>query len=201
MGTRFIPIRRTADGLDGHAARATPSTWTPTDDATAGPPTGSESPFLIRRWTMGRTVFAALALAVFLPLAAQAQQWTATQQEVWEFEEACWATEDSEALMACFHDDYVGWAIGSSVPLSKEDRRPFAARSYETEDFVFLYLKPLAIKVHGNVAIVLYLATYTTKNKATGKETTVTQRWTDVCLKEGDGWTYIADHGVVISGD
>ena len=38
---------------------------------------------------MRRTVFAALALAVFLPLAAQAQQWTAAQQEVWAFEEAC----------------------------------------------------------------------------------------------------------------
>ncbi|MHC4709067.1 MAG: Cif family virulence factor [Planctomycetota bacterium] len=90
---------------------------------------------------------------------------TAAQQEVWEFEEACWAGQDLEALLPCFHDDYFGWSIGSPVPLSKEDRRPFFARSFETEETVFLHLKPLAVKVHGNVAIVLYLATTTTKNK------------------------------------
>lgn len=147
---------------------------------------------------MRRTVFAALALAVFLPLAAQAQQWTAAQQEVWEFEEACWATQDLEVAMACFHDDFVGWGTNSTLPTSKADRRPFFARSFETEDMVFLHLKPLSIKVHGDVAIVLYLATVTTKNKASGKETTVTERWTDICLKEGDGWTWIADHGGAI---
>ncbi len=147
---------------------------------------------------MRRSVFAALALAVFLPLAAQAQQWTAAQQEVWEFEEACWATQDVEALMACFHDDFVGWGIGYPVPSSQADRRPFFARRFETEEIVFHYLKPLAIKVHGNVAIVLYLATSTTKNKATGEETTVTERWTDICLKGRDGWRWIADHGGVI---
>jgi ketosteroid isomerase-like protein len=153
---------------------------------------------------MRRTVFAALALAVFLPLAAQAQQWTAAQQEVWEFEEACWATwatQDLEAVMACFHDDFLGWGIGNPVPASKADKRPFVARSFETEEIVFLFLKPLAINVHGNVAVVLFLATYTTKNKATGEETTVTQRWTDICLKDGDEWTWIADHGAVISQD
>ncbi len=150
---------------------------------------------------MRRSVFAALVLAVFLPLAAQAQQWTAAQHEVWEFEEACWASPNAEALLPCFHDDYLGWSIGSTVPLSKEDRRPFFARGFETEETVFLFLKPLAIKVHGNVAIVLYLATTTSKNKATGEETTVTQRWTDICLKDGDGWTWIADHGAVISQD
>jgi ketosteroid isomerase-like protein len=150
---------------------------------------------------MRRTVFAALALAVFLPLAAQAQQWTAAQQEVWEFEEACWATQDLEAAMACFHDDFLGWGIDYPVPTSKADRRTRNARRLETEETVFLYLKPLAVKVHGNVAIVLYLATYTTKNKATGEETTVTERWTDVCLKEGRGWTWIADHGGVISNN
>jgi ketosteroid isomerase-like protein len=151
---------------------------------------------------MRRTLFAALALAVFLPLAAQAQQWTAAQQEVWEFEEACtanWATQDLEAMMACFHDDYLGWGRGYPVPWSKADRRAFGARWFETEEVVFLHLKPLAIRVHGNVAIVHYLVTYTRKNKATGEETTATARWTDICLKEGDRWTWIADHGGVIS--
>ncbi len=144
---------------------------------------------------MRRALVAVLVAVVFLPLTAQAQQWSADQQEVWEFEKACWASQDLEPTMACFNDDFLGWGIPSTVPTNKADRRPFFARSLETEETVFQYLKPVAIKVHGNVAIVLYLATYTTKNKATGEETTVTERWTDICLKEGNRWTWIADHG------
>jgi hypothetical protein len=139
------------------------------------------------------------ALAITLPTTTRAQQWTPEQQEIWDFERACWSSQELESIMSCFHDDFLGWGLGSTVPTSKADRRPFFARSFETEEQVFLNLKPLAINVHGNVATVLYLATTTTKNKATGEETTVTERWTDICLREGDTWTWIADHGVRVS--
>lgn len=144
---------------------------------------------------MHRTLVAVLALGVFLPLTAQAQQWTAEQQEVWEFEEACWASQDLESNMACFHDDFFGWGTDSPLPTSKADRRPFFARRFETQESVFLYLKPLAIHVHGDVAIVVYFAVNTLKNKASGEETTYVDRWTDICLKEGSRWMWIADHG------
>ena len=49
---------------------------------------------------MTRTVVAVLAIAVFLPLAAQAGQWTAEQQEVWEFEKACWEANDLEVTIS-----------------------------------------------------------------------------------------------------
>ena len=139
------------------------------------------------------------ALAITLPTTTQAQQWTPEQQEIWDFERSCWSAQALESIMRCFHDDFLGWGLGSTVPTSKADRRPFFARNLETEDQVFLSLKPLAITVHGDVATVLYLATYTNKNKATGKERTVTERWTDVCLRQGGRWLWIADHGVLVS--
>lgn len=148
---------------------------------------------------MRRTLVTALALGVMVPLPAQAQEWTTEQQEVWEFEQACWQAQELETLIPCFHDDFLGWGVNSTVPTSKADRRPFFARSFETEEMVFLHLKPLAINVHGDMAIVLYLATYTTKNRATGEETTVTDRWTDICLRDGDRWSWIADHGGRVS--
>ena len=148
---------------------------------------------------MPRSLLTPLAVVIFMPLTAQAQEWTAAQQEVWEFEEACWASQDLEALMACFHDDFLGWGVGYPVPTSKADRGPRFARDLETEEMVYLNLKPLDVRVLDNVAIVLYLATYTSKNKATGKETTVTERWTDICLKEDNRWTWIADDGDLIS--
>ena len=166
---------------------------------------------------MRRTLVASLALAVLVPLSAQAQQWTTEQQDVWEFEKACWEVfteprerdpdayrmqraQALETIMACFHDDFVGWGMGRPVPTRKADRRPFFARSVETERTVFQHLQPLAINVHGNVAIVIYLATYTTRGlNAPHEEKTVTERWTDICLKEGNRWTWIADHGSLVS--
>jgi ketosteroid isomerase-like protein len=148
---------------------------------------------------MLRTVFTLVAIAVLLPHPARAQEWTAAQQEVWAFEEACWATQDPEAFMPCYADDFLGWGVGSTVPTRKADRRAFNARNFETEDIVFVHLQPLDVKVYDDIATVLYVATLTTKNKASGEETTVTQRWIDVCLKEDDRWAWIADHGVLIS--
>ena len=149
---------------------------------------------------MIRCLIAVLALAVFSPLTAQAQEWTAEQQEIWKFEEACWAAREMED--DCFHEDFLGWGMAElSAPTSKADRRALRRRTLETEDPTFLFLKPLSIKVHGNVAVVLYLATGTNKNKVTGEETRFTQRWTDIVLKEGDTLKWIADHGGPVGND
>jgi len=143
-----------------------------------------------------------LATLVLIPAAAtQAQDWSAAQQEVWAFEQACWETETLDVVMACFHDDFLGWGLGSTVPTTKADRAPFFARFIETEDRVFTHLQPLSVTVRGDVAIVLYIATSINENKATGKETTVTERWTDIAIKEDNTWSWIADHGVEIDDD
>ena len=140
-----------------------------------------------------------IAAALFLSLGSSAlgQQWNKEQKEVWEFEMSCvdaFNANDLESFLGCLHDDYVGWFGGSSVPLNKADRRAIAAREFQTTQVVFSYVKPLSIQVHGNMATVLSIGTFTLRDKATGKETTVTMRWTDVCLKERGRWTWVADH-------
>lgn len=152
---------------------------------------------------MKRVGVLVLAIAVFLPITAQAQNWSAEQQEVWEAEKACWETEDLETLMACFHDDYVGWADLRPfyAPMSKADRQVLARRGFETEDLVFLYLKPLEIRIHGNVAVILYISTLTVKNKATGEESSFAARWTDIAVKQDGKWKWIADHGTPVDDD
>jgi ketosteroid isomerase-like protein len=145
-----------------------------------------------------RFIPAAIGLLV-LAGAAEAQQWTTEEQELWEWEESCWASQDLDAIMTCFHEDFVGWGIDSSVPTTKEDRRPFFARDFETQELVFLSLKPLNIMIQGNMAVITYLATTTSHDVRTGQETTSTQRWTDVALRENGRWAWIADHGGTVS--
>ena len=135
---------------------------------------------------MRRLVFAVLALAFILPLTAQAQQWNAEQQEVWDAVEACWDAQEIENYMACIHDDFVSWGSSEDIPWNKTDVRAFTARSIESLDDVWSYRKPLRIDVRGDVAVVLYVATYINRNKATGEETTTTTNWTEVFERNGN---------------
>jgi ketosteroid isomerase-like protein len=140
-----------------------------------------------------------LVSALLLPLMALAENWTKEQQEVLAFEEACIAAQNADDLNACFHEDYVGWGMGSPVPLSKADQirlieESFA--SFKTESLVF---KPLSVVVKGNMAIVAYIDAGVSTNKRTDEVEYYTQRWTDVCLKEGGRWYWISDHGADIT--
>jgi ketosteroid isomerase-like protein len=150
---------------------------------------------------MRRNVIAILVLAFFLPLTVQAQQWNAEQQEVWDVVEACFDTQDTEDLMACYHDDFVGWGLGNGVPVNKADKRAINARVLESSDNVWQHLKPLSIEVRGDVAIVLYVFSFVERNKATGEETTGTVNWTDIMVLVDDRWLWLADHGTRVEGN
>jgi len=146
-----------------------------------------------------KRILGGFAIVVFLlPCVAGAQEWTAEQQELWAWEVACWEAQDVDAAMACFHEDFVGWGLGTPLATNKADRWPAHARNFETSEVVYVYLKPVEIHMHGNSAVLVYLATYVERNKATGVETTYVEKWTDACLREGDRWSWIADHGTTV---
>ena len=136
---------------------------------------------------------------VLAPSSVQAQGLSGEELEVWEWGEACWRVTEIEPLMNCFHDDYVGWAGGATVPLTKAHRRPFFERGFETSETVFVHLIPLSVTVRNDMAIMIYVATSTSRNKETGEETTATQKWTDVLVKDDGMWSYIADHGTTVN--
>ena len=150
---------------------------------------------------MRRFVLAALALAFILPLSAQAQQWNAEQQEVWAALEACWDAQETEGFMACIHDDYVAWWPNQGVPMNRADARPLLGRNLEVSDVVWRYRKPLNIDVRGNVAIVIYVANYVTRNKTTGEESATTTNWTEVFERDGNKWLLLTDHGTEVGGN
>ncbi len=142
-----------------------------------------------------------LAVVMLLPICASADNWSKEQLEVLKFEEACVATKDADDFIACFHEDFVGWGQGSTVPTTKTDRLKFIADGFGNSDSETLLFKPLSVIVKGNMAVVTYIQTSKTTNNATDEVEYSTQRWTDVCLKEDGQWTWISDHGVDISGD
>jgi hypothetical protein len=147
---------------------------------------------------MKRTLGVVLGLVLLTPFSAQSQDWTPEQSEVWVAMYACWEAADFYTWSACVHDDYVGWGTNAVVPQNKADILAPNARWFETMEQVYLYLKPLDIKVHGNVAILTYVANFVERNKATGEETSSTVKWTDIMLKDGEKWKWLSDHGTVV---
>ncbi len=149
-----------------------------------------------------RTLMSMLVAVVFLAASAStagAQDMSAAEREVWEWEQACWGAEDLESVMTCFHEDYVGWIVGATVPFTKADRRAFFERFFETDEFVFFHLRPVSVTVRNNMAVLLYVSTFTSRNKETGEETSETQKWTDVAVKDGGTWYWIADHSTTVN--
>ncbi len=134
-------------------------------------------------------------LIVLFSSFAFAEEWTKEQQELLEWEEACISTNDYDQWVSCFHDDFVGWGMGFPVPTSKSDRAKANVDDFETFYSEVLLFKPLSVVMHGNTAIIIYIANRKTTNNDTQEVTYTTSLWTDVCLREDGNWYWIADHG------
>ena len=138
-------------------------------------------------------------LSLLLPLIAFAEDWSKEQEEVLAFEEACINSKNANELKACFHEDFVGWGVGSTVALSKSDRLKFIDDEFATVDIDILLFKPVSVIVKGNMAVVSDVMTVKVTNKRTSEEKYITGRWTDVLIKEDGNWYWISDHGEDIS--
>ncbi len=141
-----------------------------------------------------------LTIALFLGLGISsvfAQEWTPAQKEVWKNVNTYWeimTKGDVNGFLEYFHADYAGWENGEPLPSTKEETRKWLSYSYAEGKVLIFDLKPVAIKIHGDVAIVDYFYTMVKENKD-GKKNPETGRWTDILLKQGTKWVLIGDHG------
>ena len=142
-----------------------------------------------------------LTAVLLIPAYASADNWSKEQMEVLKFEEACVSAKSADQLMDCFHKDFVGWGQGSTVPTTKADRKKGIVESFANSESETMLFKPLSVIVKGNMAVISYIDSSKSTNKTTKEITYSTQRWTDVCLKDGGRWYWISDHGLDISND
>lgn len=88
----------------------------------------------------------------------QERQSAAVQREIWNAKEAYWRflkEKKQEAFMSLWHEQFVGWPTGMSVPADKTKIRTHWYPSLTTEKAILSYdLKPMAFRVHGNTAVV-----------------------------------------------
>ena len=148
---------------------------------------------------MKTRIISALVVVALVTMATRssAQNWTPAEKEVLQALETCAQVQKSENLdadMACYHDDFIGWSYGMPAPRDKSYLRARAPLDYAAQDLIAWSTQPLAIRIVGTVAVVHYYGYYLYRDKA-GKDVGVRSRWTDVLVKQGGRWLWIADHG------
>ena len=146
---------------------------------------------------MRRAVILILALVVTCPVIARGQDWSSAQQEAWRTVESyweCYSNGDAECFLSYLHDDFSGWTNTHALPRDKEDMSQYLPLGFEVSETLLHDVDPVAVKVHGNVAIVHYYYSRTFVD-GSGARHNDAGRWTDILLKQGDRWVMIADHG------
>ena len=145
-----------------------------------------------------RYLFLTAALALLLTSsAAHAQQLSDAEKEVWQTVETYtkrFAENNVDGMMSYFHKDFTGWGAGAPVPSDFATRDKWVRFFVPKIKVLFYDLQPLAIKVHGDVAIVHYISSMLSVRGNEAAEWSSTN-WTDILKKDGGKWMLIGDHG------
>lgn len=138
-----------------------------------------------------------ILISMFMTTPLLAQNWSNKQKKVWKNVETYHelkAKGDIDGFLEYFHEDYSGFHYNDFFPGDKDLVIKYVKNYFPKSKIIFYKLKPVAIKIHGNIAIVHYYYSGVTKYD-NGTEKIVQERWTDILKKQNDKWVMIGDHG------
>jgi hypothetical protein len=141
-------------------------------------------------------VFLAITIVFAFIQNISAQQWSAEQQEVWNTINAQWqADKDGKNWVDEFvHNDCFGWNNSTPMPSNKANTTRWF-KAYQSISKTLEYqITPAAIIVKDNFAIAHYYYVILNENYDKKIEREI-GRWTDILIKEGDKWFFIAWQG------
>ena len=143
--------------------------------------------------------FGAVLMAILLltPAAGMAQESGDDDAAVWTTVEAIWNAEgrgDNDAADELVSEDFMGWPKSAPAPRNKSSTSMWREFNNDQEKGLTHELYPLSIVVHGDMAIAHYL--YSNAVQTRDKKTEVSSgRYTDVLIRDADGWKFISWHG------
>ena len=139
--------------------------------------------------------WAAVSLALgALTGTASAEALSPEQQEIWKVEQQQWkmaAAKDTSWIETLVHPNMKFWETGAPMPRDRASLKHWSR--YDSESVTVLEQEsfPISATITGNVASVQYHYMIARENYKKEREIT-TGRWTDVFLKEGGRWLFIA---------
>ncbi len=126
--------------------------------------------------------------------AAMAQTWTADQQEIWRFEEQQWKMaleKDVTWIDKMVHPNLSYWDVDRPAPQNKASLSRWTRFANTNITVLEQEIFPISVTITGNIAVVQYRYSMARENHKKDRET-VTGRYTDVLVKEGGRWLFIA---------
>jgi hypothetical protein len=136
---------------------------------------------------------ASLALCIFSG-AASAQTLSADQQDVWKVEQQQWkmsAAKDSSWIDTLLLPSLRYWETGAPMPRDKASLKHWSRYDNESSTVLEQELFPISTTITGNVAVVQYYYMMARENYKKERES-VTGHYTDVLVKDGGRWLFIA---------
>jgi Domain of unknown function (DUF4440) len=139
-------------------------------------------------------VFVSMLCLVLLPTLAPAQTWTTEQQEVWKLEEQQWQMakdKDASWIDKMVHPNISYWGVDQPGPQNKASLQRWNRYNNSNATVLEQELFPISVTITGDIAVAQYRYTAARENYKKERET-VTGRYTDVLVKEGGRWLFIA---------
>ncbi len=105
---------------------------------------------------MMKTAVSALALCAVAG-SAYAAEWTAEQQEIWNFEQQQWQMSESKDLSwidTMVHPNMKYWGTGSPMPRDKASLKHWSKYDSDSSTTLQYELFPISATITGNVAVV-----------------------------------------------
>jgi hypothetical protein len=134
-----------------------------------------------------------LAFAV-LASAASAQSWSSEQQEVWRLEDQQWQMakdKDASWIDKMVHSNLSYWDNDQVAPQNKASLTRWNRYGNTNATVLEQEIFPISMTITGNVAVAQYRYTQARENLKKDRET-ISGRYTDVFMKDGGQWKFIA---------
>lgn len=121
--------------------------------------------------------------------------WTEVQNDIWKSIETHWdhlINKRVDDFIQFIHPDFIGFGHESPINIDRPWLEKWVGFWTKTTEIVICELRPIDIRVHGDIAIVQYFIFTIEKNVEGGKR--VIRRYTMTWQKSEKHWVVIASH-------
>lgn len=122
-------------------------------------------------------------------------QWSAEKNDVWQSVEIHWEhliNKRVDEFIKYIHPDFVGFGHESPINIDRPWLEKWVGFWTKTTEIVICELRPIDIRIHGDIAIVQYFIFTIEKNVEGGKR--VIRRYTMTWQKGNEHWVVIGSH-------
>ena len=123
------------------------------------------------------------------------KNWSEEQQSVWRSLEDHWdhlINARVDEFLKYIHDDFIGFGHESPINIDKAWLNKWVGFWTKSTKIVICELRPIDVRIHGDIAIVQYFIFTIEKNTEGGKR--VIRRYTMSWKKQKDRWVVIGSH-------